>query len=112
MDGTTGADGADWGRAERSPELQALVRERRRFVLPGTVFFLVWYLGFVALCGWAPDFMGESIYRGFTVGYAIALSQFLMTAVLGVMYLRRADHVWEPLRERAAAVARGEEPRA
>jgi uncharacterized membrane protein (DUF485 family) len=91
---------------EHSPEFQELVRARRRFVVPATVFYLVWYLGFVLLCGYAPDFMGESVYEGLTVGYVLALSQFVMTAMLGVMYLRRANRVWDPLRERAAEVAR------
>jgi hypothetical protein len=46
--------------------------------------------------------MGESIYEGFTVGYALALSQFVMTWVLGWMYVRRADNEFDELAERAA----------
>ncbi|HEX2087360.1 MAG TPA: DUF485 domain-containing protein [Solirubrobacteraceae bacterium] len=95
----------DWEAAERSPEFQELVRKQRRFVIPATIFFLAWYLGFIVLAGYAPDFMGESIYQGFTVGYALALSQFLMTWFLGWLYLRRAARDFDPLRERAAARA-------
>ncbi len=97
-----GDDPIDWEAAERSPEFQELVRARRRFVLPATIFFLVWYLAFILLAGYAQDFMGERIHEGFTVGYALALTQFLMVAVLGIMYLRRADRVYDPLAERAA----------
>jgi uncharacterized membrane protein (DUF485 family) len=92
----------DWIAAERSPEFRELIASKRRFVIPATAFFLAWYLGFIALAGYAPDFMGESIYEGFTVGYALALSQFAMTWVLGWMYVRRADKVFDPLAERAA----------
>jgi uncharacterized membrane protein (DUF485 family) len=46
--------------------------------------------------------MGESIYEGFTVGYALALSQFVMTWVLGFWYVRRANRDWDPLARRAA----------
>ena len=95
----------DWIAAERSPEFRELIARKRRFVLPATVFFLAWYLGFVALAGYAPDFMGESIYEGFTVGYALALSQFVMTWVLGWMYVHKADDEFDPLAERAAARA-------
>ena len=91
----------DWEAAEASSEFRDLVRERRRFVVPATVFFLAWYLGFILLAGYAPDFMGESIYEGFTVGYALALTQFLMVWGLGWLYLRRADKVFDPLAERA-----------
>ena len=92
----------DWERAERSPEFRDLVAAKRRFVIPGTIFFMAWYLGFVLLAGYAPDFMGESVYQGLTVGYCLALSQFLMVLVLGVWYLRKAEHVFDPLAEKAA----------
>jgi uncharacterized membrane protein (DUF485 family) len=101
---------ADTERIERSPEFRELVAARRRFVLPATVFFLVWYLGFILLAGYAPDFMGESVYEGLTLGYVLALSQFLMTGVLGIWYLRRADKTWDPLRERALAAAERSAP--
>ena len=32
-------------------------------MLPATIFFLAWYFGFILLAGYAPDFMGEFIYR-------------------------------------------------
>lgn len=92
----------DWAAAERSPEFQDLVRRRRGFVLPATAFFLAWYFGFIVLAGYAPDFMGQSIYEGLTVGYVLALSQFVMTWGLGFLYLRKADRVFDPLAEQAA----------
>jgi uncharacterized membrane protein (DUF485 family) len=95
----------DWIAAERSPEFRELIARKRRFVVPATIFFLSWYLGFIALAGYAPDFMGESIYEGFTVGYALALSQFVMTWALGWMYVRRADDEFDDLAARAAARA-------
>jgi uncharacterized membrane protein (DUF485 family) len=101
----------DWEAIERSPEFQALVRKRRRFVVPGTIFFLAWYLGFILLCAYAPGFMGDSVYQGLTVGYCLALTQFVMVFVLGIWYLRKADHDFDPLAERAvAAYAQDEHP--
>ena len=92
----------DWEAVERSEEFQTLVRSRRRFVVPATIFFLAWYLGFILLAGYAKDFMGSSIYEGFTVGYALALTQFVMVWGLAWAYLRKADRDFDPL-ERAAA---------
>jgi hypothetical protein len=43
----------DWIAAERSPEFRELIRKRRLFVLPATIFFLSWYFGFIILAGWA-----------------------------------------------------------
>jgi uncharacterized membrane protein (DUF485 family) len=98
-------DGIDWEAAERSPAFRELIAKERRFVVPATVFFLAWYLGFIALAGYAPSFMGERIYEGFTVGYALALTQFLMTWGLGWLYLRKADREFDPLRQKAAEAA-------
>ena len=95
----------DWIAAERSPEFRDLIRKKRGFVLPATIFFLVWYFGFIILAGYAEDFMGESIYEGFTVGYLLALSQFIMVWGLGFLYLRKADREFDPLARRAAETA-------
>jgi uncharacterized membrane protein (DUF485 family) len=92
----------DWQAVERSPEFRELVRRKKAFVIPATLFFLAWYFGFIVLAGYAPDFMGrEFITDGLTVGYALALTQVVMTWALGWMYLRRADKVFDPLAARA-----------
>jgi uncharacterized membrane protein (DUF485 family) len=77
------------------------VASKRRFLVPATIF-LGWYLGFVALAAYAPKLMAESIYEGFTVGYALALTQFVVTWTLGWLYVRKADNEFDPLAERAA----------
>ena len=97
----------DYERIERSPEFQELVRKRRSFVVPATIFFLVWYFGFIILAGYAEDFMGRSVYEGLTVGYVLALSQFVMTFGLGFWYLRKADRVFDPLARRAVESIEG-----
>jgi len=96
----------DWEAAERSPEFRKLIATRRRFVLPATIFFFAWYFGFIVLAGYAPDFMGQSVYQGLNVGYVLALTQFVMTWGLGYMYLRRADRDFDPLARAAADRAR------
>jgi uncharacterized membrane protein (DUF485 family) len=97
---TGGDPRIDWAAIEREPEFQELVHARRSFVIPGTIFFLSWYMGFVVLTAVAPDFMGERVYQGLTVGYVLALTQFLMVLVLGIMYLRKSDRVFDPLAKR------------
>jgi hypothetical protein len=57
-------------------------------------------MGFIVLTAVAPDFMGERIYEGLTVGYTLALTQFLMVLVLGIWYLRKSDREFDPLARR------------
>jgi uncharacterized membrane protein (DUF485 family) len=99
----------DWERIERSPEFQELVRKRRSFVLPATIFFLSYYMAFILLAGYAEDFMASSVYQGLTVGYCLALTQFAMVLVLGILYLRKSDREYDPLAARVVELAeRGE----
>ena len=95
----------DWERIEHSPEFQELVHKRRSFVLPATIFFLAYYMGFILLAGYAEDFMASSVYEGLTVGYCLALTQFLMVFVLGIMYLKRSDRDYDPLAKRVVDMA-------
>jgi uncharacterized membrane protein (DUF485 family) len=92
----------DWVAAERSPEFQELIRRRRAFVVPGTIFFLAWFIGFILLAGYAPDFMGESVIDDLTVGYCLALTQFIMVWVLTAWYLRISDRTFDGLAAKAA----------
>ena len=91
-------------------------------MVAATIFFLSWYMGFIVLTAYAEDFMSERVYQGLTVGYCLALTQFVMVLVLGIMYLRRADRVYDPLAAKAieqwtdldtdeARRGRAEEPR-
>jgi uncharacterized membrane protein (DUF485 family) len=93
----------DWEAAEQSPEFRELVTRKKSFVVPATIFFLGWYFGFIILAGYAEDFMGEEfLVDGLTVGYVLALTQFIMTWGLAAWYLRKSDHVFDPLAKRAA----------
>jgi uncharacterized membrane protein (DUF485 family) len=99
----------DWKGIERSGEFRELVRRRRRFVVPATIFFLAYYMAFIIVAGYAPDFMGESVYEGLTVGYCYALTQFLMVFVLGIWYLRKAEKEFDPLSDAVAEAALADE---
>ena len=58
----------DYERVQRSPEFQALRRRFRAFVFPMTGLFLAWYLLYVLLAAYAPDFMGIRVAGNITVG--------------------------------------------
>ncbi len=96
----------NWEAAENSAEFKELIRKKRNFVLPATIFFFVWYFGFILLAGYAPDFMGSTfLVEGLTVGYVLALTQFLMTWVLAGWYVSKASRDFDPLAKRAAEKA-------
>ena len=100
---------ADWKAIAESDDFKELQRSRRSFVVPATAFFMVWYFGFIILAGYAPDFMGERVVEGVTVGYLFALSQFIMVWVLAGWYLKRSNRVFDPIRKRIVQSAGGKE---
>ena len=96
----------DWEAAENSSEFKELIKKKRAFVLPATIFFFVWYFGFILLAGLAPDFMIQTfLVEGLTVGYVLALTQFIMTWVLAGWYVRKASRDFDPLAKKASEAA-------
>jgi uncharacterized membrane protein (DUF485 family) len=100
VEGRRGA-GRDWQAIESSPEFRELTARRRRIVAPLLAVFVVWFGGFLILTGYARGFMGESVYRGLTVGYLFAISLIPMTWAIAWIYIRAANAQLEPLAERA-----------
>lgn len=79
-----------WARLESDPEFRALVAAKRRFILPATLFFVVYYFALPVLVGYFPRAMGRDVVGNVNVAYLFALSQFFMAWILMVMYVRRA----------------------
>ena len=100
-------DAAHWEGLEKTDEFRQLVRARMRFVVPATIFFLVYYFLLPIGNGLAPDLMKTRVIGQVNIAYLFALSQFVMTWVLAYLYIRKANTVFDPmaakLRERAGA---------
>lgn len=92
-----------WEEIENSPEFVQLVSARRRFVLPATIFFIVYYFLLPLGNGLATGFMRTNVIGNVNVAYLFALSQFVVAWVLAYFYIRRANSVFDRL---AAAVGR------
>jgi uncharacterized membrane protein (DUF485 family) len=99
------AQSVDWLAIERSSEFQELVATRRRFLLPATIVFLVGAIGYLLLAAFVPGVMGWQLTDGLPFAWIAAVCMVLLTWALTFAYLRKADRDFEPLEERAAAVA-------
>ncbi|HEX8337414.1 MAG TPA: DUF485 domain-containing protein [Pyrinomonadaceae bacterium] len=82
-------DVADWDRVAAQPEFQQLLASKRRFIVPATVFFVVYYFALPVLVGYAPRLM-ETRVLGLNVAYLFALSQFVMAWAVAALYVRAA----------------------
>jgi uncharacterized membrane protein (DUF485 family) len=93
----------DWAAIERLPEFRDLVRAKRAFVVPATLFFLVYYFALPALVGYWPEMMSTRVVGRINIAYLFALSQFAMAWLLMAAYVRRArryDRMAETLVQR------------
>jgi uncharacterized membrane protein (DUF485 family) len=98
-----GDDAPVWEGLEDTREFKRLLAARMRFVVPATIFFLVYYFALPILNGMAPEFMRTKVIGNVNIAYLFALSEFFMAWILAWLYIRRANNVFDPM---AAAVRR------
>jgi uncharacterized membrane protein (DUF485 family) len=85
---------------QATPEFADLRRRLRRFVFPMSVAFLVWYLVYVLLASYAPDFMAIKVFGNINIGLIIGLLQFVTTFVITTVYVRYANQHLDPAAEK------------
>ncbi|HEX8494276.1 MAG TPA: DUF485 domain-containing protein [Pyrinomonadaceae bacterium] len=84
-------DVADWQRVAESAEFKALVKAKRRFIIPATIFFIVYYFALLILIWLAPALMSRRVFGVVNIAYLFALSQFFMAWILALLYVRAAN---------------------
>ncbi|MDQ6860612.1 MAG: DUF485 domain-containing protein [Verrucomicrobiota bacterium] len=78
---------ADWSRIARSNEFKELIRAKRRFIIPATIFFVVYYFALPYLVGYHTALMQRKVWGEMNLAYLFALSQFLMAWALAAIYV-------------------------
>src|SRR3569832_582039 len=58
---TEDVDVADWDHVVAMDEFQTLLRAKARFIVPATIFFLIYYLLLPLAAGYAKDFMDTKV---------------------------------------------------
>jgi uncharacterized membrane protein (DUF485 family) len=101
------ADVADWDRVAATAEFRQLLASKRKFIVPATVFFVVYYFALPVLVGYAPGLMDRKIIGVINLAYLFALSQFFMAWTIAALYVRAAAK-WDAMAARI--LARLQEP--
>ncbi len=84
-------DVADWDRVAAREDFGALLAAKRAFIVPATLFFVVYYFALPLFVGYAPGVMKTEVFGVVNVAYLFALSQFVMAWGLAAWYLRAAS---------------------
>lgn len=87
---TQDRDPVDWSAVAAAPQFKALLAAKRRFVVPATLFFVLYYFALPILVGYAPEWMKTRVLGPVNLAYLFALSQFGMAWGVAALYLRAA----------------------
>ena len=79
-----------WSRVASSSDFRNLLAAKKAFVLPATIFFVVYYFALPVLVGYAPDLMQKKIIGPVNLAYLFALSQFAVVFIITYLYVRAA----------------------
>ena len=93
----------NWEALARDPQFRELVANRRRFVATVSGFYCLYFVVFLALLGYAKDFMANEV-----LGISLALwggfSICALTVILATIYTRRAPE-WERMAQQVVEEA-------
>jgi uncharacterized membrane protein (DUF485 family) len=93
----------NWEALARSPQFRELLASRRRFVWWVSGFYTLYLVAFLALLGYAKDFMANEVL-GISLALWGGLSICALTVILAVVYTRRATE-WERMAQRVVEEA-------
>ena len=83
-------DVVDWERLAASERFKNLLKAKRRFILPATIFFIVYYFALPVLIGYAGALMETRVFGPVNLAYLFALSQFFVAWIIAALYVRAA----------------------
>ena len=80
----------EWERLASSEKFRELLKAKRRFIIPATIFFIVYYFALPVLIGYARPLMETRVWGPVNLAYLFALSQFFVAWIIAALYVRAA----------------------
>jgi uncharacterized membrane protein (DUF485 family) len=89
--------------------VKELIAEKRKYLVPMTIVFIVSYIGLTVFAGFAKGIMGMKIVGSVNLGFVLIALNYLLSWVLAIVYGRIAAGKFDPLAARAAMEISGRE---
>ena len=96
----------EWVRVERTSAFKELIKRKRAFIIPATIFFMLFYFGLPFLAAFTTV-LNVKVFGPLTLAYIYAFAQFAMTWILMHLYVSQANK-WDDLVDRARQEAEEE----
>ncbi len=84
------ASSTDYSRIVQSRSFQELLRQKRAFILPMTIFFLVFYFALPVITAYS-DVLNKEAIGSISWAWVFAFAQFIMTWTLCILYTKKAS---------------------
>lgn len=84
------AGDSQWDRVAAMDEFKQLLKAKTKFVVPATIFFIVYYFLLPYLVGYHPQLMDKRVWGSVNIAYLFALSQFFVAWLIAWLYVRAA----------------------
>lgn len=84
------ASKTEWDRIAATQQFKDLMANKRVFIIPAFLFFLIYYFALPILVGYAPSFMATKVIGNVNLAYLFALSQFFMAWTVAFLYVKAA----------------------
>src|SRR5437762_13740172 len=55
-------DRVEWQRVTQTPEFKGMLKAKLKFIIPATLFFVVYYFALPVLVGYAPGLMAKKVF--------------------------------------------------
>lgn len=83
-------DGPEWDALAATPEFKRLIREKKAFIIPALLLFLIFTLSYPLLAGLAPHFMSLRVFGEVTVIYIYSITEFFVGWLVAWRYAKAA----------------------
>lgn len=97
----------DYQKIAQSQSFRELMASKKKFIVPITVFFLLFYFVLPVLTAYT-DVLNKEAFGSISWGWLLAFSQFIMTWVLCSVYSRKAKVFDEQIKEIASEAGKKE----
>jgi uncharacterized membrane protein (DUF485 family) len=89
----------EWARVAETGAFHELMRRKKAFIIPATIFFIAFYFGLPVLAAFTTV-LNFNVVGAITGAYVYAFAQFAMTWILMHLYVSRANK-WDGVIDRA-----------
>ncbi len=89
----------EWNRVARTSAFKDLMQKKKAFIIPATIFFMVFYFGLPVLAAYTTV-LNFNVIGSITGAYVYAFAQFAMTWILMHLYVSRANR-WDAIVDKA-----------